>query len=75
MEAHFLHIPLQLQMQASVDKVPWMNQTEFASEVLVSDSIPSKSSDRLKVISCDKLIAKAIWGLASKKSINEINSI
>lgn len=45
------------------------------SEVLVSDSISSKPSDRLKVISCDKLIAKAIWGLASKKSINEINSI
>jgi ribose-phosphate pyrophosphokinase len=50
-------------------------ETSVLSEVLVSDSIPSKSSDRLKVISCDKLIAKAIWGLASKKSINEINSI
>ena len=50
-------------------------EASVLSEVLVSDSIPSKSSDRLKVISCDKLIAKAIWGLASKKSINEINSI
>jgi ribose-phosphate pyrophosphokinase len=50
-------------------------ESSVLSEVLVSDSIPSKSSDRLKVISCDKLIAKAIWGLASKKSINEINSI
>ena len=50
-------------------------ETSVLSEVLVSDSIPSKSSDRLKVISCDKLIAKAIWGLASKKSINEINSV
>ena len=50
-------------------------ETSVLSEVLVSDSIPSKSSDRLKVISCDKLIAKAIWGLASKKSINDINSI
>jgi ribose-phosphate pyrophosphokinase len=50
-------------------------ETSVLSEVLVSDSIPSKSSDRLKVISCDKLIAKAIWGLSSKKSINEINSI
>ena len=50
-------------------------ESSVLSEVLVSDSIPSKSSDRLKVISCDKLIAKAIWGLASKKSINEINSV
>ena len=50
-------------------------ETSVLSEVLVSDSISSKPSDRLKVISCDKLIAKAIWGLASKKSINEINSI
>ena len=50
-------------------------ETSVLSEVLVSDSISSKSSDRLKVISCDKLIAKAIWGLASKKSINEINSV
>ena len=50
-------------------------ESSVLSEVLVSDSISSKPSDRLKVISCDKLIAKAIWGLASKKSINEINSI
>lgn len=50
-------------------------ETSVLSEVLVSDSISSKHSDRLKVISCDKLVAKAIWGLASKKSINEINSI
>ena len=50
-------------------------ESSVLSEVLVSDSISSKPSDRLKVISCDKLIAKALWGLASKKSINEINSI
>jgi len=50
-------------------------ETSVLSEVLVSDSIQSKSSDRLKVISCDRLIAKSIWGLIYKKSINEINSI
>ena len=50
-------------------------ESSVLSEVLVSDSISFKPSDRLKVIPCDKLIAKAIWGLASKKSINEINSI
>jgi ribose-phosphate pyrophosphokinase len=50
-------------------------ETSVLSEVLVSDSIQSKASDRLKVISCDRLIAKSIWGLIYKKSINEINSI
>jgi ribose-phosphate pyrophosphokinase len=50
-------------------------ETSVLSEVLVSDSIQSKESDKLKVISCDRLIAKSIWGLIYKKSINEINSI
>ena len=50
-------------------------ESSVLSEVLVSDSIKSKPSERLKVISCDRLIAKAIWGLIYKKSINEINSI
>ena len=50
-------------------------ETSVLYEVLVSDSIQSKASDRLKVISCDRLIAKSIWGLIYKKSINEINSI
>jgi ribose-phosphate pyrophosphokinase len=50
-------------------------ETSVLSEVLVSDSIQSKASDKLKVISCDRLIAKSIWGLIYKKSINEINSI
>ena len=50
-------------------------ETSVLSVVLVSDSIQSKPSERLKVISCDRLIAKSIWGLIYKKSINEINSI
>lgn len=50
-------------------------ESSVLSEVLVSDSIKSKHSERLKVISCDRLIAKSIWGLIYKKSINEINSI
>ena len=50
-------------------------ETSVLSEVLVSDSIQSKASDKLKDISCDRLIAKSIWGLIYKKSINEINSI
>ena len=50
-------------------------ETSVLSEVLVSDSIQSKESDKLKVISCYRLIEKYIWGLIYKKSINEINSI
>lgn len=50
-------------------------ESSILTEVLVSDSVKSNPSDRLKVISCDKLIAKSIWSLAYKKSINEINSI
>ena len=50
-------------------------ETSILKEVLVSDSIKSTPSERLKVISCDKLIAKSIWSLTYKKSINEINSI
>lgn len=50
-------------------------ESSILTEVLVSDSIGSNPSDRLKVISCDKLIAKSIWSLTYKKSINEINSI
>ena len=47
------------------------------SELLVSDSIPSKLGDspKLKYISCDNIIAKAIWSLSNQKSIHEINSI
>lgn len=46
-------------------------------ELLVSDSIPSKAVDstKLKYISCDNIIAKAIWSLSNQKSIHEINSI
>ena len=50
-------------------------ESSILTEVLVSDSIKSNPSDRLKVISCDRLIAKSIWSLTYKKSINEINSI
>ena len=50
-------------------------ESSILTEVLVSDSVKPNPSDRLKVISCDKLIAKSIWSLTYKKSINEINSI
>lgn len=54
------------------------------TELLVSDSIPPTLINRaeagyedskLKYISCAGLIAKSIWSLSNKKSINEINSI
>jgi len=47
------------------------------TELLVSDSIaPSGvSSTKLKYISCDNIISKAIWSLSQHKSIHEINTI
>jgi phosphoribosylpyrophosphate synthetase len=49
---------------------------------MVSDSIPStlqkekdQVGDKLKVISCDNIIARTIWGLTTRKSIHEINMI
>jgi ribose-phosphate pyrophosphokinase len=49
------------------------------TELLVSDSIMSNSvrpiPNKLKYVSCDNLIAKAIWTTANKMSIHEINVI
>lgn len=52
------------------------------TELMVSDSIPStlqkekdQVGDKLKVISCDNIIARTIWGLTTKRSIHEINMI
>lgn len=50
-------------------------ESSVITELLVSDSIKSLTSPKLKVISCDKIIAKAILGLVNKKSIHEINTI
>jgi ribose-phosphate pyrophosphokinase len=56
--------------------------TSQLTELMVSDSIPSvlqkekdQVGDKLKVISCDNIIARTIWGLTTKKSIHEINMI
>lgn len=52
------------------------------TELLVSDSVPSvlekeknQKGDKLKVVSCDDILAKTIWGLTNKKSIHEINMV
>ena len=52
------------------------------TELMVSDSIPStlikekeQSGNKLKVISCDNIIARTIWSLTTKRSIHEINMI
>lgn len=50
-------------------------ESSVLTELLVSDSIPAKLSTKLKVISCDRIIGKSIWGLVNKKSIHELNSI
>lgn len=47
-------------------------------ELLVSDSIPNirdNKPSKIKYISCDKLISKAIWSTINKDSIHEMNLI
>ena len=57
------------------------------TELLVSDSIhpvhlmsdglgaPVPLPNKIKYISCDRIIGKSIWGLVNKKSIHELNTI
>lgn len=45
------------------------------TELIVSDTIPSNYSEKLKVISCADLISNTILRLETKKSIHEINEI
>ena len=52
------------------------------TELMVSDSIPStlqkekdQVGDKLKVISCDNIIARTIWGLTTRRSIHEVTRI
>jgi ribose-phosphate pyrophosphokinase len=51
--------------------------TSVLTELLVSDSIMSDDvkPDKLKYISCDKILSKAIISMINKSSIHEINSI
>lgn len=50
-------------------------ESSVLTELLVSDSIQAKSSPKLKVISCDRIIGKSIWGLVNRQSIHELNAI
>lgn len=44
------------------------------TELIISDTIAvNKQSDKLKVISCDKMIARAIISLEEKQSIEQLN--
>lgn len=49
------------------------------TELLVSDSIPPNIvrplPEKLKYVSCDSLVAKAIWSTANQMSIHEINMV
>jgi ribose-phosphate pyrophosphokinase len=50
-------------------------ESSVLTELLVSDSIQAKLSPKLKVISCDRIIGKSIWGLVNRQSIHELNAI
>jgi len=50
-------------------------ENSVMTELLVSDTIQAKASPKLKVISCDRIIGKSIWGLVNRQSIHELNAI
>ena len=50
-------------------------ESSVLTELLVSDSIQAKASPKLKVISCDRIIGKSIWGLVNRQSIHELNEV
>jgi ribose-phosphate pyrophosphokinase len=50
-------------------------ESSVLTELLVSDSIQAKTSPKLKVISCDRIVGKSIWGLVNRQSIHELNAI
>ena len=50
-------------------------ESSVLTELLVSDSIQANASPKLKVISCDRIIGKSIWGLVNRQSIHELNAI
>ena len=50
-------------------------ESSVLTELLVSDSIKANASPKLKVISCDRIIGKSIWGLVNRQSIHELNAI
>lgn len=51
-----------------------LEQSEL-TELIVSDTIPTKESNKLKVISCADLIANTLIRLDVKKSIHELNIV
>ena len=50
-------------------------ESSVLTELLVSDSIKANASPKLKVISCDRIVGKSIWGLVNRQSIHELNAI
>ena len=50
-------------------------ESSVLTELLVSDSIQANASPKLKVISCDRIVGKSIWGLVNRQSIHELNAI
>ena len=51
-------------------------ESSILTELMVSDSIQQTvECDKIRYISCGKIIAKAIWSISQRKSIHEINMI
>lgn len=45
-------------------------------ELIISDSIPQKTThERLRIVSCDRLVSDVIMGILTKRSISEINTV
>lgn len=57
------------------DSIPFISEKDSSRNEGRGLKQGPPSETKLKVISCDNLIAKSIWSLIQKKSIHEINSI
>jgi ribose-phosphate pyrophosphokinase len=57
------------------DSIPFINEKESSRNEGRGLKQGPPSVTKLKVISCDRIIGKSIWGLTNKQSIHELNTI
>jgi ribose-phosphate pyrophosphokinase len=57
------------------DSIPLINEKDSSRNEGRGLKQGPPSETKLKVISCDRIIGKSIWGLVNKQSIHELNTI
>ena len=57
------------------DSIPLINEKDSSRDDNRGLKLGPPSATKLKVISCDRIIGKSIWGLVNRQSIHELNAI